>query len=83
MRRQALAEPALGCLGMSVFLTRGLAQWLRVMQIAPAPAPAQTPLLRKEPMLNGGALAGVLKTEIVRILATMVMTLEQENAYVY
>lgn len=66
---------------MNVLLTRGMAEWLKVMQPA---KPAMPSLLdtRSEAAVAVNVLPSGIRSEIVRVLANMVMTLEQEVAYV-
>ena len=75
MRQEALGQSASSGLGMSTLLSRGLAEWCRVMQIAPLP-PA-IPVPHNEVLLKGDVMPRDTKSEIVRVLANMVLTLEQ------
>jgi hypothetical protein len=78
LRKQAQQQPVSGSLGMTVLLTRGMAEWLQVMQAKPA---IPSPVHEHEVATAVTVLAGGIKSEIVHVLATMVMTLGQEVAY--
>lgn len=81
LRQQVLQQPASGSLGLSVLLTRGMAEWLQVMQAKPAIPSMQMPEFETVPAID--ILPSGIKGEMIRILASMVMTLGQEVAYVY
>lgn len=81
MRQQALQQSVSGSLGMNLLLTRGMAEWLHVMEVVPAMP--SLPVPRLEAASAVGVLPSGIKSEIIRILATMVMTLGQEVAYVH
>ena len=66
---------------MNLLLTRGMAEWLHVMEVVPAMPSLPVPRLEAAPAV--GVLPSGIKSEIIRILATMVMTLGQEVAYVH
>lgn len=80
LRQQVLQQSISGSLGVSVLLTRGMAEWLQVMQAKPAISSVQMPEFEMVPAVD--VLPSGIKSEMIRIVASMVMTLGQEVAYV-
>lgn len=69
LRRQALDELPSGGLGMTLLLTQGIGAWMKACPASTLPVSENVPLQPSIPVV----LAGDLRGEIVRILASMAL----------